>query len=104
CISCDVVRDSWDGKDDPCEGHKPSCRVNAVWAKLKRDKKGLDALEERCNTFEDGWPYDKTTSLGAEKMAEAGFIYFPLNESNDTAFCVYCDLSLDGWEGDDDPM
>ncbi|TPX65965.1 hypothetical protein SpCBS45565_g04820 [Spizellomyces sp. 'palustris'] len=37
-------------------------------------------------------------------MAAAGFIYFPLAESRDTAMCPYCKLSLDGWEPEDDPI
>lgn len=38
------------------------------------------------------------------QMADAGWHYAPMKESNDFAICAYCELSLDGWEAGDDPM
>lgn len=37
-------------------------------------------------------------------MAQAGFIYSPLDDQDDLVICVYCDTSLSGWEKDDDPL
>lgn len=39
-----------------------------------------------------------------EQMASAGWHYAPAKESNDFARCAYCELSLDGWEADDNPL
>ena len=36
-------------------------------------------------------------------MAAAGFVYTPQTEGDDTATCFYCDLTLSGWDEDDDP-
>lgn len=37
-------------------------------------------------------------------MASAGWHYAPAKESNDFARCAYCELSLDGWEANDNPL
>lgn len=37
-------------------------------------------------------------------MVEGGWYFCPTDESNDLASCVYCKLSLDGWEPKDDPL
>lgn len=42
--------------------------------------------------------------LMEEQMASAGWHYAPAKESNDFARCAYCELSLDGWEADDNPL
>ena len=36
-------------------------------------------------------------------MAKAGFVYTPQIPGDDTATCFYCNLSLSGWDADDDP-
>ncbi|RUS24269.1 hypothetical protein BC938DRAFT_473861 [Jimgerdemannia flammicorona] len=38
------------------------------------------------------------------KMAEGGFHFSPLPDSNDDAACAYCGLHLDGWTPGDDPI
>lgn len=38
------------------------------------------------------------------QMAKAGFVFTPTAEAPDLATCVYCELGLDGWEPDDDPL
>ena len=38
------------------------------------------------------------------KMAYAGFAYTPQHPGDDLATCLYCNISLSGWETDDDPM
>lgn len=36
-------------------------------------------------------------------MAQAGFVYTPQDAGDDTVTCLYCNLSLGGWEAEDDP-
>lgn len=36
-------------------------------------------------------------------MAKAGFVYTPQAQGDDTATCFYCNLSLSGWDAEDDP-
>lgn len=38
------------------------------------------------------------------QMALAGFVYTPQSPADDTATCLYCNISLSGWEDDDDPL
>lgn len=42
----------------------------------------------------------------AHKLAKAGFVYTPQESGvqDDTATCFYCDLSLSGWDPEDDPV
>jgi len=37
-------------------------------------------------------------------MAQAGFVYTPQVAGDDTVTCLYCNLSLGGWETEDDPV
>jgi len=37
-------------------------------------------------------------------MARAGFVYTPQQSNDDLVTCLYCDISLSGWDADDDPM
>lgn len=37
-------------------------------------------------------------------MAQAGFVWTPLLPGDDLATCLYCNISLSGWEEGDDPM
>lgn len=37
-------------------------------------------------------------------MSHAGFVYTPQTKGDDTATCLYCKVSLSGWDDDDDPM
>lgn len=37
-------------------------------------------------------------------MAQAGFVYTPQDVGDDTVTCLYCNLSLGGWETEDDPV
>ena len=34
----------------------------------------------------------------------AGFVYTPEEAGDDTATCLYCNVSLSGWDDDDDPV
>lgn len=37
-------------------------------------------------------------------MARAGFVFTPQLPGDDLATCLYCNVSLSGWDEDDDPM
>lgn len=61
--------------------------------------------QARLATFGQWWPHkSSSSSISAKKMAKAGFIYCPTDESEDACKCTQCDLTLDGWEVDDDPV
>jgi hypothetical protein len=38
------------------------------------------------------------------QMALAGFVHTPQSPADDTATCLYCNISLSGWEDDDEPL
>lgn len=52
------------------------------------------------------WPHDskKGWTPTSERMARAGFFYSPNQTGEDYGLCPYCNLGLDGWEPNDDPM
>jgi len=66
------------------------------------------AMEKaRLQTFgENLWPHDEQDDHGAssKKMAQGGFVYTPQTKGDDTVTCLYCNLSLGGWDTDDDPI
>lgn len=45
-----------------------------------------------------------TADTTLPQMVEAGWCYEPTFESDDTATCPYCSLSLGGWEPSDKPL
>ena len=79
----------------------------------------------RTDTFggKKWWPHDAVKNHGATsrkvsqylskacngkltatlQMAKAGFVYTPQAQGDDTATCFYCNLSLSGWDAEDDP-
>lgn len=63
-------------------------------------------LDARIATFSDKWPYEHLSGwVGKTRaLADAGWKYTPCAGSEDMATCVYCQLALDGWEQNDDPM
>lgn len=75
-----------------------------------------DSVNMRLDTFKRfNWPYDSETNSNnlpkSDKLAKAGFYYDPHkstssnnNRPDDTVTCVYCNVSLQDWEEDDDPM
>lgn len=75
-----------------------------------------DSINMRLDTFKRfNWPYDLDTNNNnlpkSDKLAKAGFYYDPHkstlsnnNRPDDTVTCVYCNVSLQDWEEDDDPM
>jgi hypothetical protein len=38
------------------------------------------------------------------QMAKAGFVFTPQTPGDDTGTCLYCGVSLGGWDEDDDPL
>ncbi|KAG9311657.1 hypothetical protein JVU11DRAFT_7892 [Chiua virens] len=78
--------------------------------------------DARLATFgQDWWPHDAepdhaATSTKVDRhafhfskliviqMAQAGFVYTPQVAGDDTVTCLYCNLSLGGWEKEDDPV
>ena len=54
--------------------------------------------KERLRSFQVGnWSYD----VDPVEMAEAGFYYL---QNQDRVQCIYCEIVLDGWHAEDDPL
>ena len=69
------------------------------------DPTDLRIGDARRATFNSRWPHDSKRGwvCKTEKMVDAGWYYAPTPESDDYVTCVYCKLSLDGWEPKDNP-
>ncbi|KAJ4474882.1 hypothetical protein J3R30DRAFT_3294865 [Lentinula aciculospora] len=126
CYMCGKELSEWDEKDDPFEIHFKKCGKKCAWANVRcglgtemdqdgrfvfTDKNRLPtskAMEKaRLDTFlfGDGWIHDEERNHGAssKKMAKAGFVYSPHDAHDDTVACIYCGISLSGWDSNDDP-
>ncbi|KAF9935365.1 hypothetical protein FBU30_003155 [Linnemannia zychae] len=122
CFLCGKSLDGWTPDDDPFEEHLTHSR-NCSWAIVKsiypvedglpfrwddEDNlpKGERMTKARLQTFGKWWPHEKTKGWfgTAKRMANAGFIYAPTDDSNDNVQCPYCETALDGWEIQDDPV
>ncbi|NXQ24620.1 BIRC5 protein, partial [Alaudala cheleensis] len=73
---------------------------------------GLAALPEvwwlyfasvRAATFRN-WPFTEGCACMPERMAAAGFVHCPSENSPDVAQCFFCLKELEGWEPEDDPL
>ncbi|KAH8830203.1 hypothetical protein DL96DRAFT_1591991 [Flagelloscypha sp. PMI_526] len=128
CYICDKQVGEWEKDDDPFELHWRKCGVNGgcAWAVVRCCEEEMSytnksqfkdplryptspALEEaRLATFQEGhgWPHDASTHHGATsaKLAAAGFIFAPSEPGDDLAACLYCQVALNGWDEDDDPI
>ncbi|KAH7882442.1 hypothetical protein F5I97DRAFT_365811 [Phlebopus sp. FC_14] len=126
CFICGKELSAWDPDDDPFEIHYAKCGRTCAWAMVRcglaqdlddsgnftfSDKARLPSSKTmekaRLSTFGvDWWPYDEDPNHGAtsKKMAQAGFVYTPQGTGDDTVTCLYCNLSLGGWDKDDDPI
>ncbi|KAF9525939.1 hypothetical protein CPB83DRAFT_795521 [Crepidotus variabilis] len=127
CFVCTKELSGWDDDDDPFDLHYLKCAETCCWANIQCglktdvDKSGRfvfpnklrlpnhKAMEKsRLDTFGlgKGWLHDKTRNHGANSrsMARAGFVYTPMEAGDDLATCLYCSVSLSGWDEDDDPM
>ncbi|OCH93314.1 hypothetical protein OBBRIDRAFT_832707 [Obba rivulosa] len=127
CFMCGKELSDWDEDDDPFSIHWTKCRNTCAWAVVRcgliedLDRRGNFTFQEetrlptsttmekaRLDTFVASklWPHDAVRGHGAnsKKMAKAGFVYTPQAAGDDTATCLYCNLSLSGWDDGDDPM
>ncbi|KYO34776.1 PREDICTED: baculoviral IAP repeat-containing protein 5 [Crocodylus porosus] len=57
---------------------------------------------ERAATFR-AWPFTEGCACTPGRMAAAGFVHRPSDNSPDVAQCFFCLKELEGWEPDDDP-
>ncbi|CAG8889167.1 unnamed protein product [Penicillium nalgiovense] len=117
CFECHRALDGWEEDDNPVTEHlkhAPDCGW-AIMMDLQQSSSNPASIEDptgdritqaRLATFGTAWPHDgkKGWICQSDKMVEAGWYFCPTDESNDLASCVYCKLSLDGWEPKDDPF
>ncbi|KAL5477005.1 hypothetical protein ACEPAI_3192 [Sanghuangporus weigelae] len=125
CFICKKELAGWDEDDNPFEIHYKKC-PKCPWAiarcslEFDVDADGNFSITDssrlptnkvlekaRADTFgrKKWWPHDgvKNHSATSKKMAKAGFVYTPQSQGDDTATCFYCNLSLSGWDAEDDP-
>ncbi|KAJ5819529.1 hypothetical protein N7474_005120 [Penicillium riverlandense] len=117
CFHCHRALDGWEEEDNPIDEHlkhAPDC----AWAIMMdiqqrssnpaeiEDPTGERVTQARLATFGSAWPHDGKRGwvCQSDKMVQGGWFFAPTEESNDLASCVYCKLSLDGWEPKDDPF
>ncbi|CUS15566.1 unnamed protein product, partial [Tuber aestivum] len=118
CYLCDKDLDGWEKEDDPISEHFKHC-PDCGWAqvayalafrddhKALSDPRGAMMTEARVMTFgRKWWPHEEKRGWlpKVETMAGAGWHYAPAKDSKDNASCAYCELTLDGWEMNDDPL
>ncbi|KAJ5285180.1 hypothetical protein N7524_000486 [Penicillium chrysogenum] len=117
CFECHRALDGWEEDDNPITEHlkhAPDCGW-AIMMDLQQNSSNPASIEDptgdritqaRLATFGTAWPHDgkKGWVCQSDKMVEAGWYFCPTDESNDLASCVYCKLSLDGWEPKDNPF
>ncbi|KAG0158633.1 hypothetical protein PDIDSM_6148 [Penicillium digitatum] len=117
CFECHRALDGWEEDDNPITEHlkhAPDCGW-AIMMDLQQSSSNPASIEDptgdritqaRLATFGTAWPHDGKEGwvCQSDKMVEGGWYFCPTDESNDLASCVYCKLSLDGWEPKDDPF
>ncbi|THH17310.1 hypothetical protein EW146_g3474 [Bondarzewia mesenterica] len=128
CYLCNKELSGWEEADDPFAIHWDKCRDQCAWALVRcgmgdgtrRGKApalkdpaysptGKTMDKARLTTFKTNgwWPYDSEKGHGASSskvMSRAGFVYTPQASGDDTATCFFCNISLSGWDADDDPL
>ncbi|KAH9896940.1 hypothetical protein C8Q73DRAFT_757492 [Cubamyces lactineus] len=122
CFMCKKNLCNWEPEDDPFEVHYEKCGDKCAWAVVRcqkpQDNGSYDfsdparhptskTMEKaRLDTFAKAeWPHDSVKGHGANSraLAKAGFVWNASEPGDDTAICLYCNLSLGGWDEDDDP-
>ncbi|OSD08094.1 hypothetical protein PYCCODRAFT_1381409 [Trametes coccinea BRFM310] len=122
CFMCKKSLGSWEPEDDPFEIHYAKCGNVCAWAALRcqklQENGGYDPadparhptskamVKARLDTFGiTKWPYDAIDGHGANSkaLARAGFVWSAAEPGDDTVICLYCNLSLSGWDAEDDP-
>jgi hypothetical protein len=65
-----------------------------------------EARQTRIRSFGNSWPFDSLDGAKpiSSKMVDAGFYHSLQEEDDDLAMCIYCGISLEGWEPEDDPL
>ncbi|QIW97880.1 hypothetical protein AMS68_003398 [Peltaster fructicola] len=118
CFSCRACLNGWEPNDDPIiehVSHRPDCAWATAVSVVRREgveSDDRDPLSEqlhnaRLQTFSQGtWPHEQEEGhfCTAQRMADAGWCLDAGPGYEDSATCFYCDLALDGWEAEDDPM
>ncbi|GJJ77127.1 hypothetical protein EMPS_09486 [Entomortierella parvispora] len=117
CFLCKKELGSWEMSEKPLEqhlGHTKNCgfAISKLppnpfdWDNPNELPQGDRMYRARLQTFGKWWPHDQVKGFNgtSEKMARAGFIFCPTDESADNAQCSYCSAALEGWEPDDDPV
>lgn len=119
CFMCERQLDGWEEDDDPLQEHLKH-GSDCAWALLMSieqesafDTSNMDdptssrIADARRITFETmAWPHENKRgwTCKTEKMVEGGWHFAPTAECEDYTSCVYCKLSLDGWEPKDNPF
>ncbi|KAJ5161727.1 hypothetical protein N7492_007119 [Penicillium capsulatum] len=117
CFQCNRALDGWEEEDEPVTEHlkhSPDCAW-AIMMDISQHSSNPAAIEDptssriaqaRLDSFGSTWPHDGKRGwlCQSEKMVDSGWFFCPTDDSNDLATCVYCKLSLDGWEPKDDPF
>ncbi|TFK39746.1 inhibitor of apoptosis repeat-containing protein [Crucibulum laeve] len=127
CFACEKQLGNWEKDDDPFNIHWEKRGLTCCWASVRcglredMDRTGRFTFPDktrlptskvmekaRLDTFStgDGWIHDQVKNHGAssKKLARAGFTYTPQYPGDDLATCLYCNVSLSGWDAEDDPM
>ncbi|KAI7188879.1 hypothetical protein KC352_g21998, partial [Hortaea werneckii] len=65
----------------------------------KRRASSQGSRRKNAHTVE--WPHEQPS---VEELARAGFFYRPVPDSPDNVQCFLCNVKLDGWEPEDDPV
>ena len=116
CYLCGSNLANWEADDVPLEEHlkhAPSCGIATVLVAaqdssdpaLMEDPTSARLVEARRATFLDRWPHEEKRGwlCKTEKMVNSGWVYAATAESDDFVTCLYCKLSLDGFEPKDSP-
>ncbi|KAI0646375.1 hypothetical protein C8Q79DRAFT_909095 [Trametes meyenii] len=120
CYMCGKHLCNWEPEDDPFEIHYEKCGDVCAWAIVRCQNPGgsgsvpdttrhptSKAMEKaRLDTFAKvEWPHDGVKGHGANSraLAKAGFVWNATDADDDTATCMYCNISLSGWDEEDDP-
>ncbi|KAI0674377.1 hypothetical protein C8Q78DRAFT_989329 [Trametes maxima] len=120
CYMCGKHLCNWEPEDDPFEIHYEKCGDICAWAvvRCQKPRSGGSTLattrhptskameKARLDTFAKvEWPHDSVKGHGANSraLAKAGFVWNATEADDDTATCMYCNISLSGWDEEDDP-
>ncbi|KAI0746858.1 hypothetical protein C8Q80DRAFT_802071 [Daedaleopsis nitida] len=122
CFMCNKSLGGWEPDDDPFAIHYEKCRNTCAWAVVRCQGSDGDVIydasdstrhptsrameQARLDTFsKTRWPHDHVKGHGANSkaLAKAGFVCNPSEPDDDTVVCLYCKLSLSGWDAEDDP-